>query len=96
MKATTLARLIEECDNHALTNYYYFKEVEPKFGYWTINRAFGFGSYEVKAKKGMYLIFISDVDMEEYKGILDRIFGDMLEDYILYKDESHIVLRIQD
>lgn len=44
----------------------------------------------------MYLIFFSDVDMEEYKGILDRIFGDMLEDYILYKDESHIVLRIQD
>lgn len=26
MKATTLARLIEECDNHALTDYYYFQE----------------------------------------------------------------------
>lgn len=96
MKATTLARLIEECDDHALTDYYYFKEVKPVFGYWTINRAFGFGPQDVKVETGMYLIFFSDVDMEEYKGILDRILGDMLEDYILYKDESHIVLRIQD
>ena len=96
MKATTLARLIEECDNHALTDYYYFQEVKPVFGYWTMNRAFGFGTHDVKVKTGMYLIFFSDVDMEEYKGILDRIFGDVLENYIVYKDESHIVLRIQD
>lgn len=96
MKATTLARLIEECDCHALTDYYYFQEVKPKFGYWTMCRAFGFGMYDVKVKTGMYLIFFSNVNMEEYKGILNRIFGDMLEDYILYKDESYIVLRIQD
>lgn len=96
MKATTLARLIEECDNHALTDYYYFHEVKPIYGCWAINDAFGFGTHNVKVQAGIYLIFSSYLDMEEYKGILNRIFGDELEDYILYKDERNVVIRIQD
>ena len=64
MKATTLARLIEECDNHALTDYYYFHEVKPIYGCWNINGAFGFGTHNVKVQAGIYLIFSSCLDME--------------------------------
>lgn len=96
MKATTLARLIEECDNHALTDYYYFQEVEPAFEKLSMNKALGFGPEYVEVKEGMYLIFYSDIFMDEYKGILDRIFGNVLEDYILYKNRYVVIIRIQD
>lgn len=96
MKATTLAKLIEECDNHALTDYYFFKEVEPSFDTLSMSRAIGFGPRDVKVETGMYLIFYSEENMNEYKGILNRIFGDMDKDYILYKDERLVVIRIQD
>lgn len=95
MKATTLARLIEECDNHALTDYYYFNEVEG-FELLRMNEAFGLGPSDIRVKNGMYLIFYSDEYMKEYKGILKRIFGDALEDYIFFKNEEMVVLRIQD
>lgn len=96
MKATTLARLIEECDNHALTDYYYFNEVEEGFETLGMYDAFGLGPTNIKVEAGMYLIFYSDENMEEYKGILKRTFEDALEDYIYYKDENMVVLKIQD
>lgn len=95
MKATTLARLIEECDNHALTDYYFFNEVIEGLEDKSMVRALGVG-YDIKVPAGMYFIFYSDINMNEYKGILKRIFGNMLEDYILYKNGNMIVLRIQD
>lgn len=89
MKATTLARLIEECDNHALTDYYFFNEVIEGLEDKSM-------IYDIEVPAGMYFIFYSDINMNEYKGILKRIFGNMLENYIMYKDGNMIVLRIQD
>ena len=91
MKATTLARLIEECDNHALTDYYYFQKIEP----YSLNRKISTNP-DIELEKGMYLVFYTNNFIGEFKSILNRMFGNTLDNYISYQDEKTIIIRIQD
>ena len=83
MKATDLAKIIYECDIHALTDYYSFVEVKYDDADNDTISVFRHG-YDCKkhVPKGMYLWFSPNEDeAEEFKGILERYINNLTGDF---------------
>ena len=98
MKATDLAKIIYVCDIHALTDYYAFVEVEYDD---EDNDTISVFCYDYDCKKhvpkGMYLWFSPKEDeTEEFKGILERVFGNTYQAQIFFENNLDVILRIED
>lgn len=98
MKATDLAKIIYECDIHALTDYYSFIEVEYDDADNDTISVFRHG-YDCKkhVPKGMYLWLSPNEDeAEEFKCILERLFGTSYETQIFFESDLDKILKIED
>lgn len=98
MKATDLSKIIYECDIHALTDYYSFVEVEYDDADNDTISVFRHG-YDCKkhVPKGMYLWFSPNEDeAEEFKGILERVFGKTYQTQIFFENGMDVILKIED
>lgn len=98
MKATDLAKVIFECDIHALTDYYSFFEVEIEDASNNMKSIFGYENESQKhVPKGMYLWLSSiDDEHEEFMGILRRVFGEKYIIHIFFENGRDIILKIED
>lgn len=98
MKATDLAKIIYECDIHALTDYYSFVEVEQEHEYNDTISVFRNG-YDCRkhVPKGIYLWFSPNEDeSEEFKEILERVFGDTYQTQVFFENDLDVILKIED
>lgn len=98
MKATDLAKIIYDCDIHALTDYYSFVEVEYDDDSNDTRSVFRYSYDRTKhVPKGMYLWFSPNEDeADEFKGILKRVFGETYRTQIFFEDDLDIILKIED
>lgn len=98
MKATDLAKIIYECDIHALTDYYTFVEVEQEQ---EDNDTISVFSHRYDCRKhvpkGIYLWLSPNEDEgEEFKSILERIFGETYQNQIFFENDLDVILKIED
>ena len=98
MKATDLSKIIYECDIHALTDYYTFVEVKYDDADNNTINVFRHG-YDCKkhVSKGMYLWFSpNENEGEEFKEILERVFGKTYQTQIFFENDEDVILKIED
>ena len=86
MKASDLAKIIYECDIHALTDYYSFVEVEFDDADNNTISVFRHG-YDCKKHED---------EAEEFKGILERVFGKTYQTQIFFENDLDVILKIED
>lgn len=98
MKATDLAKIIYECDIHALTDYYSFVEVEQEDIYNDTISVFRYGfDCRKHVPKGIYLWLSPNEDEgEEFKEILELVFGETYQTQIFFENDLDIILKIED
>lgn len=95
MTATDLAKVIYECDIHALTDYYSFIEVEYEDDSNNIMTVFGYDSQK-HVPQGMYLWLSSLDDAHEgFVEILKRVLGEEYVTHIFFTNGRDLILKIE-
>lgn len=98
MKATDLAKIIYECNIHALANYT-FVEVEQEL---EDNDTISVFCYDYEKRehvpKGMYIWFSppNKDESDELRDILARVFGAYCQSQIFFEDGADVILKIED